>query len=129
MKRHFPARVARSIKWRVRSFLGKLRIARNRSSKELAAFWRDHGAEWARDGADRDDLRRISEILVSTHGLSEKKAAATVALSFRRVWNDGFPSCGDAFGWNEMGDSLPDAALLAFARGVDEVFRRERSGE
>jgi hypothetical protein len=125
----FPARVARSIKWRVRRFRGKLRIARNRNRDDLAAFWRDHGAEWARDEADPNDLRRLSEILVSTHGLSNKKAAATVALSFRQVWKDGFSSREDAFGWDEMGDKLPETALLAFARGADEVFRRERQGE
>ena len=129
MIRQFTARVARSIKRRVQRFRVKQRIARNRSREEVAAFWHDHGAEWARDEADRNDLRRISEILVSTHGLSDRKAAAKVALSFRQVWNDCFSSREDSFGWDEMGDTLPQTALLAFARGADEVYRRERQGE
>lgn len=129
MIHYFPARVARLIKWRVRRFWGKQRFARNRGPEALAAFWRDHGAEWARDEADRNDLRRISEILGSTHGLSDRKAAAKVALSFRQVWNEDFSSREDTFGWDEMGDKLPNTALLAFARGADEVFRGERQGE
>lgn len=87
------------------------------------AFWRQHGAEWAREDASPNDLARVADLVVAVEDLSEKEAASRIAGRFREVWETGFSSSADAFGWDEMNDRPPDAALLSFARRVAEEYQ------
>lgn len=128
MLRQFAARVARSAAWRAKRVRGKLRFATGFGQDEVMAFWRDHGAEWAREEAAPDDLERIAGFVASVQDLSEKDAAAGVAARFREIWSKGFSSPEDAWGWDEMADRLPDLALLAFARGAEAEYRSRQGG-
>ena len=128
MLRQFAMRVGRAVGWRARRARGKLRVAAGFGNDEVMAFWREHGAEWAREEASPDDLDRIAGFLDSVKGLSDREAAAKLATLFRQVWNAGFSSPEEAWGWEEMGDRLPDAALLAFARGAGEESGLRRGG-
>lgn len=87
-------------------------------ANHVKAFWHAHGAEWAREEARPEDLARVVDIVAAVEDLPEKEAVTRIAARFREVWNDGFSSPADAWGWNEMNDRLPDAMLLSFARGA-----------
>jgi hypothetical protein len=108
------------------SVLRRLRISRVAVSEEVLDFWRSHGAEWAREEADFGDLERVAKIVDKTRGMIDQAAAAQVAADFREIWRAGFSDPRDAFGWNEMNDGLPEAALLAFARGAHSAFQEVR---
>ncbi len=95
-------------------------------AQEVNAFWRAHGAEWAREEASPEDLARVSDFVAAVEGLAEKEAGTRIAARFREVWNTGFSSPADAWGWNEMNDRLPDAMLLSFSRGAAEEYRSRR---
>ena len=122
----FAARVVHAISWRARRVRGSLRVATGFGNEEVMAFWREHGAEWAREDATPEDLARISGFVASVEGLPDKDAAAHIAARFREVWNTGFSSPAESWGWDEMGDRLPDLAMLSFARGAAEQFRLQR---
>lgn len=92
------------------------------------AFWRAHGAEWAREDAAPQDLARVHEFVASVEGLPDREAAARIAARFREVWNAGFSSPAEAWGWDEMGDQLPDLAMLYFARGAADESLRQCNG-
>jgi hypothetical protein len=123
MVRRFVARVVHAAGLRVKRVRGKLRVATGFGQQEVLAFWRDHGAEWAREEAALDDLKRVVSLIEAVQGLSDKDAAARIATLFRQVWDKGFASADDAWGWDEMSDSLPDLVLLAFARGAEAEYR------
>ena len=126
MLRKFARRVKHAIKWRAQRARGNLRVATGFGNEELMAFWREHGAEWAREEARPEDLARVVDIVAAVEGLPEKEAVTRIAARFREVWNDGFSSPAEAWGWNEMNDRLPDAMLLSFARGAAEEHRLRR---
>lgn len=102
-------------------------IGRNHQTATIAirpdvlAFWQEHGQQWAREEASSEDRAQIAAIAKSIDGLTDDRAAAIAIPKLQVIWNDGFPSGSDAFGWNEMNDRLPDAALLAFVRGVGQA--------
>tara|TARA_R110000868_G_scaffold10697_5_gene51963 strand:- start:2316 stop:2705 length:390 start_codon:yes stop_codon:yes gene_type:complete len=99
-------------------------IARRRHVSEVATrsdvldFWRDHGAQWATEEASSEDRARIAQIAQKIKGMSDERATEAAVSELQSIWQEGFPSGDDAFGWNEMNDRLPDAAMLAFVRGV-----------
>lgn len=111
---------------RVRGLHARYRIATGFGSKEVNAFWHEHGATWAREEASPEDLARISDIVAAVEGLREHEAATRIAARFREVWSAGFASPAEAWGWDEMNDRLPDVMLLSFARGAAEEYRQRR---
>lgn len=119
----FAVRLFRAVRWRAARLRAHLRVTGSVGNAEVGEFWRSHGAEWAREQAEPEDLSRISGFLTSLNGLPESQAAPRIAEMFRQIWDDGFSDPDGALDWNEMGDRLPDVALLAFARGADEVHR------
>lgn len=123
MIRQFAARIVRAVQWRVARVRGNLKVASGFGREEVMAFWRQHGAEWAREDACPNDLTRVADLVAAVEDLSEKEAASRIAARFREVWETGFSSSADAFGWTEMNDRLPDVALLSFARGAAEEYR------
>lgn len=96
----------------------RLRLSKAATSDPVLGFWREHGREWALGEASHEDLSRIAAAVERTEGKPEAAAAAEVVADFREVWRVGFADATDAYGWNEMNDGLPDAALLAFAKGA-----------
>jgi hypothetical protein len=126
MLRRIVARVNGMLARRARGLHARYRMATGFGKKEVNAFWHAHGAAWAREDASPDDLARISDILASVQGLREQEAATQIAARFREVWNTGFSSPADAWGWDEMNDRLPDTMLLSFARGAAEEHRQRR---
>jgi hypothetical protein len=123
MIRGLAARVVRAIKSRAQRVRGKLRLVTGFGNEDVMAFWRAHGAEWAREEATPEDLARVSGFVAAVEGLPDKVAAKRTAAHFREVWSKGFTSPADAWGWDEMNDRLPDAVMLSFARGAAEEFR------
>jgi hypothetical protein len=126
MLRRFVGRVKRAIAWRANRVRGRVRIATGVGNEEVMAFWRAHGADWAREEASPEDLARVADIVAAVEGLPEKEAVTRIAARFREVWNAGFSSPAEAWGWDEMNDRLPDAMLLSFARGAAEEHRLRR---
>jgi hypothetical protein len=102
-------------------------IARRRRVSEVATrtdvldFWRDHGTQWATEEASTEDRARIAQIAQRIEGMPDACATAAALSELQSIWREGFPSGEDTFGWNEMNDRLPDAAMLAFVRGVATV--------
>lgn len=102
-------------------------IARRRHVSEVAIrsdvldFWRDHGVQWATDEASSEDRARIAQIAQNIERMSDERATEAAVSQLQSIWQEGFPSGEGAFGWNEMNDRLPDAAMLAFVRGVAAV--------
>jgi hypothetical protein len=126
MLRRIVASVNDVIKRRARGLHARYRMATGFGSKEVNAFWHEHGATWAREEASPEDLARVSDIVASVQGLREQEAATRIAARFREVWSKGFSSTADAWGWDEMNDRLPDTMLLSFARGAAEEHRQRR---
>jgi hypothetical protein len=99
----------------------RLRVSRHAESEEVLAFWREHGKQWAQQEASHEDIKKLVTVLQSS--LSAGEAAESVALSqLQAIWTAGFSDSASAYGWNEMNDELPPAALLAFVRGVEEAW-------
>lgn len=102
-------------------------VGRRRHVAEIASgapvlqFWHEHGAQWAKEEASAEDRARILEIAEKLKGAADERATAIAVSELKAVWAGGFPSGSDAFGWDEMNDRLPDAALLAFVRGAASV--------
>ncbi len=88
------------------------------NSIDLQDFWFEHGKKWAQEEASPDDIGQISAIAKSIKNLSDKKAAPKVITALKAIWTNGFTGDDAPYGWNEMGDELPDTSMLAFVRGV-----------
>lgn len=123
MIRKCIARVGRSIDWRWKDAVVRVRVSRVAQSDEFLDFWRNHGGEWAGEEAHGPDLDRISEVLKANANLSDRAMGAALAAHFRAVWDRGFANPDEAWLWDGMPDGLPDSALLAFARGAVKARR------
>lgn len=105
----------------------RLRLSKVAASEPVLAFWKEHGRDWALHEGDHADVARVAAIAKRVAGKSDAVAAGEVSAEFREIWRAGFSDREEAYGWNEMGDGLPDAALLAFARGAAEAFAEVES--
>jgi hypothetical protein len=88
----------------------------------LTAFWRDHGKQWAQEEATASDLARIADLARRVAGMPQDEQKATVVAELQAIWEKGFATQDDAFGWDEMNDQLPPSALVAFIEGAREKW-------
>jgi hypothetical protein len=100
----------------------RLRLERHAKSDEVLTFWREHGRKWAREEAGLQDITRIATVSEAARGQFGANATSLVAAELKNIWKDGFQNPADAFGWNEMNDHLPEAALFAFVQGVESAW-------
>jgi hypothetical protein len=105
----------------------RLRVEREAESEQILAFWRDHGRDWARQEASYNDLKLIGELADHIAGLSSPEKLVEVESALRAVWRTGFATPSEAFGWNDMNDALPAAALVAFVEGAGKGWTEARS--
>jgi hypothetical protein len=100
----------------------RLRVSRQAQSEEILKFWRDHGCEWARSEASYDDIVKLVTISQSAQAAAPESAEAIAVSQLQAIWDAGFPGEPAPYGWNEMDDRLPPAALTAFIRGVEDAW-------
>lgn len=93
------------------------RVALAARSSEFADFWRAHGREWAEREASPELRLRVVAIADG----AGSQAHADIAAALRQAWDVGFSDPAEKYGWDEMGDDLPDVALAAFVEGVRSV--------
>lgn len=94
------------------------RVAEASSNETLTNFWWEHGRAWAEHEAGADDLNTIASLARRIELLGKAEAESQVTAELEAIWRDGFQNSADAFGWNDMNDQLPAAAMVAFVKGA-----------
>jgi hypothetical protein len=100
----------------------RLRLSRDAESPEVLEFWRQHGAEWAREEASFAEIRRLVDISKAAAARSAGDAATYALAELKAIWRAGWPGSVEPYGWDEMNDMLPSLAYLAFLQGVEAAW-------
>ena len=98
------------------------RIDQSADTDALRAFWREHGREWASQEASPEDLEQIASLARRVARFDKARTETEVVGELKSIWGQGFTNPVDAFGWDEMNDQLPPAAMVAFVEGVGAAW-------
>ena len=112
------AKAIRTARAKRREDTRRERIAEASSNDTLTNFWWEHGRSWAEHEADADDLNTIASLARRIDPLGKAEAESQVIAELEAIWRGGFQNSADAFGWNDMNDQLPAAAMVAFVKGA-----------